>query len=367
MLAEREIAGFVFPFIVGAMAATMPSSPFLISSAAPAAVSLILAIIPISLLLHPYHQRWSRHIIIILLLTSSLGCGLLTGFTHDLYSISSAYDHQSLSDLAVQLGEHLKTGIDKVPFKNTATNHIISALITGDRTGIPHETISIFRESGASHILALSGLHLGIIYGVISWLLSFLGHSLRANRFRAFLIISSCGIYTIITGAGPSITRALIFILIREISQLHNRYTSTAQVLMSSLFIQLLISPGAIRDIGFQLSYAAMAGIAFIFPWFKSMWPKSKAGLMKWIWTSASMSLSCQITTGPIAYFYFGTFPQHFLLTNLIAMPLTGLIIPSSLLTLALDSAGICPEFMIWITENLVSLMTEALAIVSSM
>jgi competence protein ComEC len=136
---------------------------------------------------------------------------------------------------------------------------------------------------------------------------------------------------------------------------------------MSALLIQLLISPESARDIGFQLSYSALAGIAFIFPWLKNLWPDGKGGLMKWMWVTASMSVSCQITTGPLAYFYFGTFPQHFLLTNLIAMPLTGLIIPSGLLTLALDSAGICPEFMIRLTEQLVVLMTEAMKIVASM
>ena len=149
--------------------------------------------------------------------------------------------------------------------------------------------------------------------------------------------------------------------------RLCNRYRSTAQVLMTSLFLQLLISPESIRDIGFQLSYAAIAGIAFIFPPLKSMWPEGKGSVLKWIWTSAAMSISCQITTGPLAYFYFGSFPQHFLLTNLIAIPLTGLIIPLSLLTLVLNNVGICPEFMTGLTEKLVVLMTEAMEIIASM
>ena len=88
---------------------------------------------------------------------------------------------------------------------------------------------------------------------------------------------------------------------------------------------------------------------------------------MKWIWVSAAMSVSCQVTTGPLAYFYFGTFPQHFLLTNLIAMPLTGLIIPSALLTITLDSIGICPDLLISFTETLVGLMSKALSIIASM
>jgi ComEC/Rec2-related protein len=301
MIVEREIAGFVLPFAAGAIAATMLPDPFFMSSAIPAATSFILVAISIFFLIHPSHQKWDRHIVAIILLFSSFGCGLLTGFTYNQCSISPAHIPQFISEPSARIFEQVKSGIEKIPFKNIATNDIISALITGDRSEISPEIISTFRESGASHILALSGLHIGIIYGIISWLLSFMGHSPYANKIRTFLIISSCGIYTLITGAGASITRAFFFIVIRETSRLCNRYTSTAQVLMCSLFIQLLIFPGAVRDIGFQLSYAAMAGIAFLYPGLKDLWPEGKGGIMKWVWSSASMSISCQITTGPLA------------------------------------------------------------------
>ena len=367
MIAEREIAGFVLPFTIGIIASTALTGAFFTISITPAALSAILVSVPIFLLIHPSHHKWNRYVLIFLLLTASAGCGLFTGLTQSLCSLSAAHDSQSVSDVLTGLSESLKFRIDQIRFQDTATNSIITALITGERAGIPPETVSAFRESGASHILALSGLHLGIIYGIISRLLSFMGHSPRANRIRAFLIIASCGLYTAITGAGASITRAFLFILIGETIRLFNRYRSTAQALMTALFLQLLFSPGSIRDVGFQLSYAAMAGIAFIFPRLKNMWPEGKGGIMKWIWVSAAMSVSCQVTTGPLAYFYFGTFPQHFLLTNLIAMPLTGLIIPSALLTITLDSIGICPDLLISFTETLVGLMSKVLSIIASM
>ena len=367
MIAEREIAGFVLPFTIGTLTATVPSNQFFISSSGPATASLFLVSASIFCLIHPHHRRWNEHILSLLLLIVSIGCGLFIGFSHDLLSISCDHNNSFTSEIAMRLCEPLRASIEKLPFKNITTNEIISALITGERSGISPKTISAFRESGASHILALSGLHLGIIYGIISWIFSFLGRSPHSNRIRVFLIIASCGLYTITTGASPSITRAFLFILIGEISRLYNRHTSTAQVLMSAVFIQLLFSPSSAKEIGFQLSYAAMAGIAFIFPWLKNLWPEGKGGIMKWIWISATMSISCQITTGPLVYFYFGTFPHHFLLTNLIAIPLTGGIIPLSLLTLVLSSIGICPTFMMWITESLVNMMTEAMEIIASM
>ena len=180
------------------------------------------------------------------------------------------------------------------------------------------------------------------------------------------MIIMICGIYTLITGATASITRAFLFILIGEIAALNGRYRSTATVMMTSLMIQLLFAPASIQSIGFQLSYAAMAGIAYIFPRLNRLWPDGKGGIMKWIWTTASMSIACQMTTGPLVHFYFGTFARHFLLTNLLIIPLTSAIIPISLLTICMDLTGICPTFMLRLTEKLIGLMRDCLSIIAS-
>ena len=87
----------------------------------------------------------------------------------------------------------------------------------------------------------------------------------------------------------------------------------------------------------------------------------------RWIWNSAAMSIACQITTAPIAWLYFGTFPQYFLLTNLIALPLTSILIPASAVTLMLYKTGICPDLLIRITEWLTELLIRALEIIASM
>lgn len=367
MIAEREIAGFVLPFVIGIIASIALSGPFFTASAVPATISILLVLASVFFLIHPSRHRYNRLTITALILVSSLGCGLTTGFTCNLTSLSSVCGEKLIPEFITDLGEKMKSGIESIPFKNIATNKVIAALITGERTGIPHDLISSFRESGASHILALSGLHLGIIYGMISRLLLPVGHSTSANKIRAIMIIISCGIYTAATGAGASITRAFLFILVGETARLSGRQASTAQVLMVALFLQSLLSPDSIKDVGFQLSYAAMAGIAFIFPHLKNMWPGNGNGPMRWIWTSASMSIACQITTGPVAYFYFGTFPQHFLLTNIIALPLTGIMIPSALATLLLHSLGICPKILIVMTEYMVDILTGALSAIASM
>jgi competence protein ComEC len=96
------------------------------------------------------------------------------------------------------------------------------------------------------------------------------------------------------------------------------------------------------------------------------MWKNDWRGL-KWIWESAAVSISCQITTGPLAYLYFGTFPQYFLLTNLIALPLVGLVIPLGLLTIILQACDISASFLCEITEFMLSTMVESLSTIASL
>ena len=160
--------------------------------------------------------------------------------------------------------------------------------------------------------------------------------------------------------------RAYIFIVIKEIADMTGRHTSLKGILATSLTVHLTFNPMAAKDIGFQLSYAAMLGIAFIFPYLKSMW-KNDWKVFKWIWKSAALSVSCQITTGPLAYYYFKTFPQHFLLTNLLTLPLTAVTIPAALLTTIMTSAGWCPKFLIATTEWLTQVLLEVLKIIAVM
>lgn len=367
MTAEREIAGFTVPFAIGAISITLSTSINYTSLHLPAALSLLMAILPLLCLLHPNRREWHSLSVLALIIMAAAGCGFLIGFTHRITSVSSSPDMTVIPDRITALGAKMRHGIAALPFADSSSNALISALVTGDRTGLDKDITSTFRESGASHILALSGLHLGIIYGIISAIVSLMGSSMPARRLRYGLIVISCALYTAATGAGPSITRAFLFIFIGETARLTQRYSSTALTLMSALTIQLAFSPGSAGNIGFQLSYAAMAGIAFIFPWLKGFWPDGKGGLMKWIWNSAALSIACQITTGPLACLYFGTFAKHFLLTNLLALPLAGLVIPASLLTLALHSAGLCPDFLLTATETLIRIMTGCLKTIATM
>ena len=367
MIVERDIAGFALPFAVGIMVTSlfgMQQTAILYTTAI---ASILTGAACISCLTHPSHNNWSFITILSLTTAAAFCCGIMTSATHSLSSIGIPSQDTIIHDRMSALGYAMKTRIDSLPLDSSNAKGILKALVTGDRSDISKTTLSIFRESGASHILALSGLHLGIIYSLISRLLSFLGNSPMVRKIRSMLIICLCGIYTAATGAGASISRAFLFIVLGETAALSGRHKSTAGILFTALTIQLIISPGRVSDIGFQLSYAAMAGIAFIYPQLKRMWPKGKGGIMKRIWNCAAMSIACQITTGPLTCIYFGSFAHHFLLTNIIALPLTGLIIPSALLTASLDTLNICPEILYQLTKTLVTLLERCLQTIATM
>lgn len=364
------MAGITLPFMAGTAAVLWSGHVFCarfhLSSALASAVILVSA----AFLLHHRHTSSSSAALRIVIGICMAACGIICGITSEATSATGPLMAGIMETIGT-LGRKTGEMIDSIGFRNPDTNAIIKALIIGDRTDIPRHITEAFRESGASHILALSGLHLGIIYGILTKLLSVLGNRPSARNARSLTTVLACGIYTLATGAGPSTVRAFLFIIIGETARICGRFKSTGTVLMASMLIHLSISPASLREVGFQLSYAAMAGIAFIYPWLKDFWPEQEARLMprplEWIWNTAAMSISCQLTTGPLAYIYFRTFPLHFLLTNMIALPLTGLIIPAALLTLALSAMDICPDIVLRASEALVTALSEALKIISVM
>lgn len=366
MEAEREIGGIALSFAAGTAVAALSRHFILSHSHIISILSFAVICSGLIALMHPSHLEWNRLKTMIVIAAVMTATGLICWISDSMISISRT--GILLGGAAQKGGQLMISTIESIPFEKNDTNALVSALIAGDRSEIPLHIAEAFRSSGASHILALSGLHLGMVYAIIRRSLSPIGNSPAAEHAKALLTLIFCGAYTLCTGAGASIVRAFLFILLNEAARLTGRFRSTASLLFSALLIQLVMDPGSIESVGFQLSYAAMAGIAFIFPRLKSLWRgNGRRGPMKWIWDSAAMSIACQITTAPVAYHYFGTFPQYFLLTNMIALPLTGLIIPAALAVTLLTGLGICPKILTRATEMLMTALTEALDIIATM
>ena len=262
--------------------------------------------------------------------------------------------------------EGLKRIIGGIPFQSPDTSPLLQALFTGDRSALSPELTAAFRQSGASHILALSGLHIGIIYMVFDKLSIVLGRSPAARYVRFFLMIGAAGFFTIMTGASPSIVRAFLFILINEVLNITGRPRKAVRVLCLALLVQLVIQPEVISTLGFQLSYLAMGGIFLLYPVMERWYPESRSPL-RLLWKSAALAISCQVFTAPLVWMRFHTFPRYFLLTNLMALPLTTLLMTCALITIALAAAGWVPEVLVQVTDWICSLMTWILGTIASL
>ena len=264
--------------------------------------------------------------------------------------------------------------ISGIAYPSEQTGAVVRALTTGDRSFLGRGTVAAFRESGASHILALSGLHLGIIYLMLSWLTAPLGRSRPARILRYCIIVGLSGFYAVATGASPSIVRAFLFILLGESARLMGRRVRPILVYCGALTIQLALNPLVIKSAGFQLSYLAMAGIFILYPPLKGLYPQdsgrsilAKVDIPRRIWEMAALSISCQVFTGPLSWFRFHTFPAYFLLTNLFALPLTTLLMGSAVTTLVLRGIHCCPGFLIQATDRLCQALVWILQVISSM
>lgn len=228
--------------------------------------------------------------------------------------------------------------IDSIPFRDRENNALAKALILGERSGLARETVSAFRTAGAAHLLALSGMHLGIIYLAINRILLIFGNSIPVRKIRNIVTICLCGLYTLLCGAGASLVRAWLFIALNETAKFMDRPQPPQQIFCSALTLHLIFKPESIGDIGFQLSYLAMVGIVFVWPWMRE-WYKA-GGIGRKIWEGASLSLCCQLFTAPFTLIYFGTFPKYFLITNLVASPLMGIVMGCGVAAICFEAFG---------------------------
>ncbi|MBO7574219.1 MAG: ComEC/Rec2 family competence protein, partial [Bacteroidales bacterium] len=243
---------------------------------------------------------------------------------------------------------------------------LLQALLTGRRDGLDPATVATFRAAGASHILALSGLHLGMLYGILHLLLRWLGRSRPATLLRSLLQVGFAAGYVVMTGASPSLVRAFLFILLNELARLlPGRRRNPLNLFCTALTLQLAVSPGVITSLGFQLSYLAMLGIVLVFPRLDAWYPRGpRLDPLRRIWSGVALTLSCQLFTAPLVWLRFRQFPKYFLLTNLGAMPLTEAFICCSLAVLA--AGRHCPEGIKNLADSVGQILLHFLETVAS-
>jgi competence protein ComEC len=203
---------------------------------------------------------------------------------------------------------------------------LLAALTIGVRDEIDNNINKAFAASGAMHILSVSGLHVGIVYLVFSRLLTLLGRKRFAAIFSLFLQIAFLWFYAFLTGLSPAVNRAAAMFSFLAIGKSLNRSANSLNIVSGSALVLIMVNPFLIFDLGFQLSYIAVISI-ILFQSFIYNLIEFNSYLVDQVWKVTSLSLAAQIGTFPLSIFYFHQFPNYFILTNLVVVPLAAIIL----------------------------------------
>lgn len=201
-----------------------------------------------------------------------------------------------------------------------------AALMLGYSDKLDAEIISAYSSTGALHVLSVSGLHVAIVYVVFNWLLFFFDKFKHGHIIKAVILILMLWFYSALTGLSPSVLRAAAMFSFIIIAKAFDRYTNIYNTLAASAFLLLALNPYLIMEVGFQLSYIAVIGIVYIQPKI-SQWFETDNWLLGQIWTITAVSVAAQIATFPLGLHYFHQFPNYFLLSNFIVIPISTIII----------------------------------------
>ncbi|MDO4191520.1 MAG: ComEC/Rec2 family competence protein, partial [Bacteroidales bacterium] len=214
---------------------------------------------------------------------------------------------------------------------------LIASLTLGKRELISNTLRQEYSRVGAAHILAVSGMHVGIIYLIISTLLFPLRRNRKTKRLIPFIILPTIWCYAFIIGLPISAIRACAMMTLLQINELWNRGQYSLNILFFVAWLNLLFNPMALFDLSFQLSYSAVLAILIILPTVNGRISIRKKWL-RWIHQCIWMSIAAQIATAPLVAYYFHTLPNVFLLSSLIVIPLAYIIIFAALLLLLLST-----------------------------
>lgn len=205
------------------------------------------------------------------------------------------------------------------------TYSILSAMLLGDRSGIGPDEVNAFSASGLSHLLALSGTHVAVIVSLISLALFPLTVA-RRNTPRYLLSILLLWVYVLLTGMNPSVVRASVMASVYLFGRVLERRSVPLNSLYLAALLILLFKPVELFMPGFQMSFAAVAGIIIFYPLINRV-DRRRNPLLYMLWSYPAVSVSAMILTGLVAAWYFHTFPLYFLLANLLVVPLMPLIL----------------------------------------
>jgi len=255
-----------------------------------------------------------------------------------------------------QFIDHARTSIrNSLAYMDDKPRSLAKALLIGQKDDLSQETKTEFSKTGAMHVLAVSGLHVGIIFWILDKVLSFLLAVRFGRQLKLIGLIAGLWLYALLTGLPPSVLRAaLMFSIVAFGAQLKRPRNTLSNVLLAA-FVIMVCWPNLLFDVGFQLSFSAVFGIIILQPRIANWW-RVKNRLLRFIWSITSVSVAAQLATLPITLYYFHQFPTWFLISNLVAIPSAFLVVSGGVILQVLSLfEGQVLEFYQWLYEGFIN------------
>jgi competence protein ComEC len=217
---------------------------------------------------------------------------------------------------------------------------IASALVLGVTDGLDNELLNAYAATGAMHVLAVSGLHISIIYLIILWILKPLTKFRSGQWLLAAVSLTILWTYAFITGLSPSVLRAVTMFSLMAVARAWSKNTNIYNTLAASAFLLLLYDPYMVMSVGFQLSYLAVLGIVYLQPKLCQLWEPNNR-FNNEVWKITCVAIAAQLATFSLGLLYFHQFPNYFLLSNLLVIPISFGVLVLGLVVLATSVVNI--------------------------
>jgi competence protein ComEC len=276
---------------------------------------------------------------------------------------SVGFDGFSLIGFSANFRDKIEVALSKYHFQTNELG-VIKALLLGQRQDISKDLITDYSKAGAIHILAVSGLHVGIILLILSFIFKPVERFKNGKFIKSILIILILWMFAFIAGLSPSVVRAVTMFTFLAIGNAFQRKKVTEFSLIASMFFLLLVQPLFLFDVGFQLSYLAVFGIVWIQPKLYKIYAPTYQIENK-IWQLITVSIAAQIGVLPLSLYYFHQFPGLFMLSNLIIIPCLGTILIGGIVMIFMALLGVLPQFLASIYGFVISLMNSFVSWIS--
>lgn len=268
---------------------------------------------------------------------------------HQIYGENSQFlrlpkTNRTLKGIAANIREKITKSLIHYGFKSDELA-VVNALLLGQRQNLTSDLQQSYVGAGAIHILAISGLHIGIMLLILTAVFKPLHYFKHGKLTATIIIITILWLYAILAGLSASVVRAMAMFTAIAIALFVNRPSNVYKTLVISMFFLLLFNPYYLFEVGFQLSYLAVFSIVWIQPKIYNLW-KPKFWALDKLWQLLTVSTAAQIGVLPLSLYYFHQFPGLFFVSNLVIIPVLGIVLTAGIVIIILSVLQITPQLM---------------------